>query len=286
MLSASNPSDGCGGTRRLAQVKIATLGTLARPVLPSNTFRTRVPPVRPFLPPNSFHVIRRPRIFTGPFVPVIVSPPVFGVGFGAPFFGFNPFFGFGFSTFWGPSCGPFWSWGFGCNTLPFWGGGFGYSSYNSYNYYYPPESSQVYAQPEYGPYTYQAPPAAGGERQLAVLILKDGTVYYVTDYWLVNGELHFLTPNPDNSGTTEQVVDFGELDVQKTVDADSARGFRFVLRNAPIEEYLREHPREQPENPQDQAQPEQQAAPNAQPERQPEAPANPAPPLVEPSPRP
>jgi hypothetical protein len=32
------------------------------------------------------------------------------------------------------------------------------------------------------------------------------------------------------------------LDLQKTVDSNTRRGFRFVLRDEPFEQYLRDHP--------------------------------------------
>jgi hypothetical protein len=79
----------------------------------------------------------------------------------------------------------------------------------------------------------------GGERQLAELFLKDGTVYDVTDYWLVNdNELHFTTVDASSGKTTEQVIGFDQLDLQKTIEMNKNRGFRFVLRNEPIQEYL------------------------------------------------
>jgi hypothetical protein len=40
----------------------------------------------------------------------------------------------------------------------------------------------------------------------------------------------------------ENTIPFEELDLQKTIDANTARGFRFVLRNAPYEQYLQDHP--------------------------------------------
>jgi hypothetical protein len=43
-------------------------------------------------------------------------------------------------------------------------------------------------------------------------------------------------------------VDIDDLDLQKSVDVNTERGFRFVLRPAPIEEYLKNG--ENPDNPQ------------------------------------
>jgi hypothetical protein len=75
-----------------------------------------------------------------------------------------------------------------------------------------------------------------------MLAMKDGSVYSVTDYWLVNGQLHFITVEENGTKSVEHVADYDELDTQKTVDLDTRRGFRFVLRNEPIEQYLKDHP--------------------------------------------
>ena len=74
------------------------------------------------------------------------------------------------------------------------------------------------------------------------LYLKDGTVYSVTDYWLVNGDLHFKTVEENGTKVVEQTIDFDRLDLQKTIDVNTQRGFRFVLRNEPLEQYLMDHP--------------------------------------------
>ena len=74
------------------------------------------------------------------------------------------------------------------------------------------------------------------------LYLKDGTIYEVTDYWLVNDQLHFRTAEEGGTKLVEHVIDFDQLDLQKTIDVNTDRGFRFVLRNEPLEDYLRDHP--------------------------------------------
>jgi len=38
------------------------------------------------------------------------------------------------------------------------------------------------------------------------------------------------------------VIGSEELDLQRTIDVNTRRGFRVVVRNEPIEEYLRDHP--------------------------------------------
>jgi hypothetical protein len=57
----------------------------------------------------------------------------------------------------------------------------------------------------------------------------------------VENHLHFKV---EETGVrpVEQVIPFEELDLQKTIDANTQRGFRFLLRNEPFEQYLRDHP--------------------------------------------
>lgn len=74
------------------------------------------------------------------------------------------------------------------------------------------------------------------------LFLKDGTSLYVTDYWVVDDQLHFIIAQEDGVKPEEQVIPFDELDLQKTVDVNTNRGFRFMLRNEPFEQYVRDHP--------------------------------------------
>lgn len=183
---------------------------------------------------------RRPR-FPKPVFPIF-APPAFGF-FGSPFFGLG--LGFGFNSLWWPSCGPFWGWGYGCNALPYYDYGLGYG----YSYGYSPNSLEGQIESEAGLQTYEnlssgAPTYVyGGEgRELAQLYLKDGTIYYATDYWLVNDQLHFRTVEEGGTKSVEHVIDFDQLDLQKTIDVNTANGFRFVLRNEPIDEYLRDHP--------------------------------------------
>jgi hypothetical protein len=64
-----------------------------------------------------------------------------------------------------------------------------------------------------------------------LIYLKDGTMYTASDYWLVEGKLHYLT-----SYSTESVVDMDEVDLQRTVDENAKRGVTFTLkpsRNGP-----------------------------------------------------
>jgi hypothetical protein len=192
-----------------------------------------------FAPPSPHAAISRPRVSAAPpvaafgthsfrFRPRHINPlpPVFPV-YGYPFFFGGPFFGYGlgwgFNSFWWPTCGPYWGWQFGCNALPFY-------EYGPGNYGYPP----TYEYPLY-PYREEG-------RDLPQLYLKDGTVYNVTDYWLVDGQIHFTMLEEGGTKSVEYVIGFDELDLQKTIDVATKRGFRFVLRNEPVDQYLRDRP--------------------------------------------
>jgi hypothetical protein len=74
------------------------------------------------------------------------------------------------------------------------------------------------------------------------LFLKDGTSLFVSDYWVVDDQLHFMITQDDGMKPEEQVIPVDELDLQKTVDVNTNRGFRFLLRNEPFEQYVRDHP--------------------------------------------
>jgi hypothetical protein len=167
-----------------------------------------------------------------PQPPHIVRPPFFPPYYPSAFFGFygyGPFLGFG----WG--CSPFDPWPFAC-------GGFGYGAYGfGLGGYYPPAGD--YDQPpapddtssEPSPSTWQNPPAAedlennGGVPTPRTLIyLRDGSSYEVTDYWFADNKLHYVT----NYGG-ENSVDLRQIDVQRTVDANAARGTDFTLHPAP-----------------------------------------------------
>lgn len=83
---------------------------------------------------------------------------------------------------------------------------------------------------------------SGGGRELPQLYLKDGTINNVTDYWLVNNQLHFTTIDESGTKWVEHTIDFDQLDLQKTVDVSAQRGFRLVLRDEPMQQYLQDHP--------------------------------------------
>jgi hypothetical protein len=184
------------------------------------SFRFRPHP-RPF-PPRPFPIFGFPVFFNGPF-----------------------FFGGAFNSFWWPPCGPFW--GPGCSFSPFYGyGGYGYG-YDIGNDWpsYGAGGQSTTPNYTYPPYLY-----GRGARDLVELFFKDGTVFDVTDYWLVDGQMHFMTLDEHGTKLVEQVRDFADLNLQTTVDVNTERGFKFMLRNQPIEQYLRDHPDVSPqENP-------------------------------------
>jgi hypothetical protein len=194
--------------------------------------------VRTGAPPVPVHApIAQPRVFMGPRV----GPHIAGLGPRFPFgprpnpifrhrFFFGPrFFAFPvnspFLSLWWPSCGPGlgWGWGVECYSQPSYGYGFG-----NYVVTVPTYESPVYWY--------------GGEEPLVWLYLKNGTVYPVSDYWFVNGQVHFAMVEDDPRKPVEHVVSSEQLDVDKTVFVNSRRGFRVVVRDEPWPQYLKDHP--------------------------------------------
>jgi len=74
------------------------------------------------------------------------------------------------------------------------------------------------------------------------LVFKDGTTYTVADYWRIDDQLHFVTTEEGGTKSVPHIVPFGDLDVQRTINADEVGGFRFVVRNEPVEQWLDHHP--------------------------------------------
>lgn len=91
---------------------------------------------------------------------------------------------------------------------------------------------------------YETPEYVFGEQRpdLPQLFLKDGSILSVTDYWLVDDQLHFTMIEEYGGKPVEHVIPFDALDLQKTVDENTRQGFRFVLRNEPFDQYVRDHP--------------------------------------------
>jgi hypothetical protein len=129
-----------------------------------------------------------------------------------------------FNSSWWLYCGPVWGGNSGCDNEFF-------SDHATEHYLAPP---LTYASPVYV-YSLDGHP-------LVQLYLKDGSVYSVNDYWFVDGQIHFTMVDQSGTKSLEQAVAFDELDVQRTVDINSRRGFRVVMRDAPIEQYVRDHP--------------------------------------------
>ncbi len=61
-----------------------------------------------------------------------------------------------------------------------------------------------------------------------LLYLKDGSSFAVSEYWLTEGKLHYFT-----SYGGENAVDQSQIDLQRTVDENAARGVAFTLHPAP-----------------------------------------------------
>ncbi|HMD08488.1 MAG TPA: hypothetical protein VKH63_13200 [Candidatus Acidoferrum sp.] len=129
-----------------------------------------------------------------------------------------------FNSSWCLCCGPIWGWNSGC-------GDFFFSAPTTEHYLAPP---MTYASPVYL-YSLDG-------HQLVQLYLKDGTAYSVNDYWFVDKEIHFTMLDESGTKSVEQVIAFDDLDAQRTIDVNSRRGFRVVMRNEPLEQYLRDHP--------------------------------------------
>jgi hypothetical protein len=206
--------------------------SIAMGVNPVTTFRTPLPSgIRlPFRPPLRF--------------------PPRPIG---PFFGSGNFGGFGFNPFFFPSCNPFWGMGFGCGLLaPYYGIGYGpavsYPAGPAYPSEPPYPSDPVYSPPEpsatlqYTPLVNQypslstlpgqdltAPGGAGAPlRNEMLLYLQDGSVFAVASYTVSDGELHYVTAYGGRNN-----VAVGFLDLQKTIEANAARGVAFTLTPGP-----------------------------------------------------
>jgi hypothetical protein len=189
---------------------VPQISTSASPIIHAPVSAARIsgpssagePGMAGFRPP------RRPR---RPFPPVLVA-------YESPFLVGGPFWGL--NSCWWATCDLFWS-----STLA-------YSTVSS------PVSANSISQ------VYEAPVYVYGEEgsDLPQLLLKDGTVLDVTDYWLVDAQLHFAMIDGAGAKPAQQVIPFDALDLQATVDANTRRGFRFMLRNEPFEQYIQDHP--------------------------------------------
>ena len=71
----------------------------------------------------------------------------------------------------------------------------------------------------------------GLDRRFFLLILKNGTEHIVTDYWVTDGYLEYVSRDGSRSHIPIEALDF-----QETAVENSYRGLPFVLRNAPASE--------------------------------------------------
>ncbi len=81
------------------------------------------------------------------------------------------------------------------------------------------------------------------------LVFKDNMTYTVEDYWRVDDQLHFITSEDGGTKSVPRTVPFADLDVRATSDALTAEGFKFRIRDEPIEQWLKHHPPEQTSKP-------------------------------------
>lgn len=70
------------------------------------------------------------------------------------------------------------------------------------------------------------------------LVFNEGTSYTVADYWRVDDQLHFITVEEGGTKFIPHTVPFDDLDVERTKDRATAEGFRFLIRDKPIEQWL------------------------------------------------
>jgi hypothetical protein len=207
-----------------------------------------------------------------PHVPGRLRQPIFfGPGFG---FGgcFGPFFfgcgggffggGFGFGLGYGYGyCDPFWGCPAGLYGGYYNGGYYGNQIYNATT-----DDSTV--SNEFNPSRYWGPSAppeetggGGGSASSSdsevVLFLKDGTVYAITDYWIADNKLHYVT----NYGG-ENSIPLDQLDMQRTVDVNAKRGINITLRPTPQSQQAAPEPDAAPPAP---PAPQSAPAPNAPP---------------------
>ncbi len=99
-------------------------------------------------------------------------------------------------------------------------------------------------EPEPLPVPEEAPPSANGSeaQPVADLVLKDGTVFGVTSYWLVNDRLFYITTYKIQSS-----IPIDQLNLQKTVDMNWKRGVAFTLTPQAPEQEQQPNPDLQPQ---------------------------------------
>ena len=63
-----------------------------------------------------------------------------------------------------------------------------------------------------------------------VLVLNNGTSQAVTDYWVADGYLEYISPDG-----TRSHIPLDALDLQNTVSRNAPHGLSFVLRSLPAQ---------------------------------------------------
>jgi hypothetical protein len=146
-----------------------------------------------------------PIVHTGPFLPMIRGPrpQMRPRHLFYPRYGFWPLYGW--AATWIPDCGDN-AWGPDCR-----------------------DYGNAHAQEGIELQESGSPADDGGIAFNPVIFyLRDGTGYGATDYWLADGILHFVT-----TYGTEKSVGLDQLDVQRTVDENAARGVFITLGPSP-----------------------------------------------------
>lgn len=233
---------------RPAASPIITHPVIGRPVGGAPVSGIRLP-VSPFRAPLTGSVTGSGILF-GPRIPR--RPPIRPFG---PFLGTANSFVLAYNPFLFGGCNPLWGIA-SCGLLaPYYGYGVGYfppaypsapdypsgapdypaPSYPSGPVYNPPDSSATLQYtPLMNPYpSLTTLPAedltASGSaraqlRDVMLLYLKDGSVFAVANYTVSDGQLHYVTAYGDKN---DVAVD--QLDLQKTIEANAARGMAFTL---------------------------------------------------------
>jgi hypothetical protein len=81
------------------------------------------------------------------------------------------------------------------------------------------------------------------------LVFKDHMTYTVEDYWRADDQLHFITSEDGGAKSVPHTVPFTDLDVEATTAALAAQGFKFRVRDEPIDQWLQHHAQDLPRSP-------------------------------------
>ncbi|MGA2845634.1 MAG: hypothetical protein ABSF68_09450 [Candidatus Acidiferrales bacterium] len=178
--------------------------------------------------------------------PIIIYYPYnpYGFGFGSPFgygFGCDPWlwgcpaglgFGFAYGGGFGYGAGlGYYGGGYGTGYDGAYGGGSDMTFESNGADQGAPNGDMASAEGNAGEWQ-NAPennsqPADTKAQPYVVIFLRDGSSYAVSDYWLAEGKLHYVT-----SYGGENSVDANQIDLQRTVNENSAHGVTFTLRPA------------------------------------------------------